>query len=143
MRAKAMLIGVIIALGLGGYFVLQGFSQVQPRPKGYREAVLYVLHQHQLDVSNVEVTNNCAPTLERCRTYAGAVTIEADTRFVGQIACRERWTTCRLTVAAAHIQGEPMPDVIDPLAWRLSQLQASFLEWLQSGHAKMWTTPRP
>jgi len=101
------------------------------RPGSYRDGVLAVLRSRNIDPAALVVQDGCAPSLERCRSYAGAVTIVADTTMRGRIDCRERWTGCALTVPAARIDAAPLPDVFSPYSWRLAQLRGELVGWLR------------
>ena len=130
MRMKRWVAGVISLAGVMAFLLLLPDEPAQPQPGSYRESVLRLLSARGLEARDVEVVDNCAPTVERCRTYAGSVTIHAGARLRGRIECRDRWTTCTLTAAEAGLDHEPLPDVIDPLAWRAQQLWYTFIGWL-------------
>jgi hypothetical protein len=51
--------------------------------------------------------------------------------MTGQITCRERWTTCTFTLREANIVAAPLPEVIDPIAWRWEQLQWVLIRWVR------------
>jgi hypothetical protein len=131
MRAKMILAGVIgLSVVVAAFFLLPN-ARMQPRPGSYRESVLRLLSTRNLEARDVEVADSCAPTVEHCYTYAGAVTVVAQSRLSGRIDCRERWTGCTLTLPGAALDREPLPDVIDPLAWRAQQLWYECLRWLR------------
>lgn len=132
MRAKIILAGVIWLSAVVAVLVLLPSAPALPRPRSYRESVLHLLSAHNLEARDVEVVDSCAPTIERCQTYAGAVIVIAQSRLTGWIDCRERWTGCTLTLAEAGLHREPLPDVIDPLAWRAQQLWHEFIRWLRA-----------
>ncbi len=74
----------------------------------------------------------CTPTPQFCHIYAGQVYVQAGHTLTGQITCRERWTTCTLTLRDAGIIDAPLPDVLDPLIWCWEQLQGQIMQWLRS-----------
>src|SRR5689334_13683646 len=92
----AMLIGVVGTLGYITYPIPT--TNTQPRPDSYRAAVVRVLDIRRGDYREVEVLDSCAPSYQHCQTYAAIVRVLAATSIVGQIECRERWTTCTLTI---------------------------------------------
>src|SRR5690349_19364795 len=107
MRAKMILAGVIWLSVVVAVFFLLPNARTQPRPGSYRESVLRLLSTRNLEARDVEVIDSCAPTVERCQTYAGAVTVVAQSRLSGRIDCRERWTGCTLTLPGAALDREP------------------------------------
>jgi hypothetical protein len=131
MRMKVLLAGVVTLLcALVALLFLLPITPMQPQPGSYLQSVRRLLKARNLEPRKVAVVDSCAPTIERCRTYSGVVTLDADTRLSGQIDCRERWTSCTLTVPLAHLDHETLPDVIDPLAWRWQQCRIRVRAWL-------------
>jgi hypothetical protein len=126
---------IFSALGIAGLLLAVGalvvIHHTTPRASSYRMAVIAVLTTAQIDVQHVDVIDGCAPTLQFCRTYAGVVHVQAGRAMTGQIACRERWTNCTLTLRDAGIIATPLPDVLDPLLWRWEQVQGQIMQWLR------------
>jgi hypothetical protein len=126
---------IITALGTAGLLIVVGWLVVThpatPRANSYRAAVIAVLTAAHIDVQHVDVIDGCAPTPQFCRTYAGVVYVQAGRTMTGQIACRERWTTCTLTLRDAGLVAAPLPDVLDPLLWRWEQAQGQITQWLR------------
>ena len=132
MRSILSSITTILLTGLligGGYALFA--HQTTPLSENYRAAAHTVLTDAHVDFQTVEIIDGCAPTPQLCRSYAGIVRVQADRTLTGQIACRERWTTCTLTLQEAGIVAAPLPDVIDPVAWRWEQLQGAIMRWVQ------------
>jgi hypothetical protein len=122
-----MLVGAAAAIG----YRIDG-TPALPRPKSYREAIARVLDAQHIDYRDVEVIDGCAPSYQRCRSYAGTVRVRNGTIMAGQISCRERWITCTLTVPQAGISGVALNDTIDPLTARWEDIYGQFLLWLRS-----------
>jgi hypothetical protein len=109
-----------------------------PRPESYRAAVVRLLKAGKVDYRDVEVLDGCAPSYQNCRAYAATVRVLAATAMAGRIECRERWTTCTLTIPQAGINGAPLEDVRDPIAARWEQLYGQMLLRLrQLYHGKL------
>jgi hypothetical protein len=121
----AMLIGVVGMLGWIAY--MNTATNTSPRPANYRAAVMRVLDAQGVDYRDIEVVDSCAPSYQLCRTYAGSVRVLAATTLLGRIDCRERWTTCTLTVQQAGIAGRPLDDTINPLAARWEALYGQLM----------------
>jgi hypothetical protein len=127
-RTLFMVLGLCAALLIAAGWL--GLS-MPIRPGSHRDEVLAVLRRRQIDPVSVELQNGCAPSIERCRTYAATVTIVTSKTLTGRIDCRTRWTGCTLTVPAARIYAEPLRDVISPLVERWSELRGGLLSWLR------------
>src|SRR3954447_5697903 len=95
--ARALVLGLVGAAGWLSYSVIR--AGILSRPPSYRAAVMRLLDQRGVSYRDVVVNDGCAPTYQRCRTYAGAVQVQAEVELQGQIACRGRWTSCVLTIA--------------------------------------------
>ncbi len=121
----AVLIGIIGAFGYIAYLTMA--TDTSTRPINYRAAVIRVLDAQRIDYRDVEVIDGCAPSYQNCRTYAGTVRLLATSVMPGQIACRERWTTCTITVQQAGILGVPLDDPINPFMARWE----AFYGWLE------------
>jgi hypothetical protein len=130
-----VLSGVVVTIGCIAYFALATNSQ--PRPGSYRAAVRRVLDAERVDYRDVVVTDGCAPSYQFCRTYAGSVQVLAATAMPGRIDCRERWTTCTLTVPQTGISGAPLDDVRDPFLARWEALYGRFMEWMRIVNRKV------
>jgi hypothetical protein len=131
MRMKVLLAAMVMLLGaLLALLFLLLTTPILPQPGSYLQSVQRLLRARNLKPRKVDVVDSCAPTVERCRTYSGVVTIDADTHLSGQIDCRERWTSCSLTMPMAHLDHTPLPDVIDPLAWRWQLFLIRVRAWL-------------
>jgi len=126
----ATLIAVMATLGYIAY--MSAATNTSARPKSYRAAVMRVLDAQRVEYRDVEVVDDCAPSYQLCRFYAGKVRIMAATTMSGQINCRERWITCRITIPQAGIRGAALDDTIDPLAARWGDLYGQLLLWLRS-----------
>ena len=116
----AVLIGVVGTIGCIAYALAT--TSAGPRPESYRAAVMRVLEARQVDYRDVEVLDGCAPSYQNCRTYAATLRVLAATTLAGRIDCRERWTTCTLSVPQAGISAVPLDDVRDPIAARWEAL---------------------
>ena len=141
MRHRIMLAALVGMVGTAawiGYVI--DTADARPRPRNYREAVERVLDDRRFDYRNVEVVDKCAPSYQLCRFYAGTVRIMATTTISGQIACRERWTTCTLTIPRAGISVAPLEDVRDPLFAHWEEIYGQFLAWLRSYESRLFTT---
>jgi hypothetical protein len=125
----AVLIGVVGIIGCVAYVVT--VSPLQPRPGSYRAAVMRVLKEQRVDYGNVTVVDGCAPSYHFCHTYAGTVQVLAPTPMAGRIDCRERWTTCTLTIPQAGIRETPLDDVLDPLAVRWEAMYGRLMLWVR------------
>jgi hypothetical protein len=112
----AMLIAVVVTLGCIAY--MNTATNTSPRPANYPAAVKRVLDTQGVDYHDVEVVDGCAPSYQLCQTYAGSVRVLGTTPMLGRIECRERWTTCTITVQQAGIMSAPLEDPINPLAAR-------------------------
>jgi NAD(P)-dependent dehydrogenase (short-subunit alcohol dehydrogenase family) len=86
----------------------------------------------RVDYRDVVVVDGCAPSYQFCRTYAGSVQVLTATTLHGQIDCRERWTTCTLTVLQLGINGAPLDDIIDPVLARWEALYGQLMLKLQN-----------
>jgi len=126
---QGMLMAVLI--GLVGAFVCImyaiGATNDGPQPASYRAAVIRVLNEQRVDYRDVEVVDGCAPSYQFCESYAGSVRVLAATTMLGRIGCRERWTTCTLTVPRAGISDALLDDVRDPIAARWEALYGRIL----------------
>lgn len=121
----AVLIGFVGTFGYIAYTI--AIPSAEPRPDSYRAAVVRVLDVRRVDYRDVEVLDSCAPNYQNCQTYAAMVRILAATTIVGQIECRERWTTCALTIPQAEISGTILDDVRNPIAARWEALYGRLL----------------
>jgi hypothetical protein len=57
------------------------------------------------------------------------VQVLAATTITGQIDCRERWTTCTLSIPQIGIDGAPLDDTLDPFWARWEELYERFIMW--------------
>jgi hypothetical protein len=121
----ALLLGVMGTLACIMY--LSTSINASVRPANYRAAVRRVLDAQGVDYRDIEVVDGCAPSYQLCRTYAGSVRVLATMTMPGQIECRERWTTCTITVQQAGIRGVPLDDTINPLAARWEALYGQLI----------------
>ncbi len=128
-HAKADLFAVLIGfVGTFGYIAYTiAIPSAETRPDSYRAAVVRVLDVRRVDYRDVEVLDSCAPSFQNCQTYAATVRALAATTMIGQIECRERWTTCTLTIPQAGISGAILDDVRDPIAARWEALYGRLL----------------
>jgi hypothetical protein len=90
-----------------------------------------VLDAQRVDYRDVVVVDGCAPNYQFCRSYAGWVQVLAATTMPGRIDCRERWTTCTLTVPQAGISGARLDDVRDPFSARWEALYGRLMAWMR------------
>lgn len=90
-----------------------------------------VLDQRRVDYRDVVVVDGCAPSYQFCRTYAGSVQVLAATTLHGQIDCRERWITCRLTVPQLGISDAPLDNSIDPFLARWEEIYGQWMIWMR------------
>ncbi|HEU5102842.1 MAG TPA: hypothetical protein VFU22_27660 [Roseiflexaceae bacterium] len=125
----AVLIGFVATFGSIAYAIAT--TSAGPRPSSYQAAVVRVLKASRVDYRDVEVLDGCAPSFQNCRTYAATVRVQAATTLAGHIDCRERWTTCTLSVPQAGISGAPLEDVRDPIAARWEALYGQMLLRIQ------------
>src|SRR4029079_3047846 len=133
MRQRMLMTVLIGMLGmLGCSASMSAATHTSARPKSYRAAVVRVLDMQRVDYRDVEVADGCAPSEQRCQTYAGMVRVATGTIMMGQIDCRERWITCTITIPQAGISGVALDDTIDPLAARWGELYGQLLLWLRS-----------
>jgi hypothetical protein len=124
-RAPILLIAFIIG---SGYFLVA--KPPTSRPGNYREAVKLVLNQAGFSYRDVEVTDGCAPTYERCRTYAGRVQVlTQEATLAGRIECRRRWTNCMLSLPNTGVAPVELPNIVDPLPLSLEEAWASLQDW--------------
>jgi hypothetical protein len=121
------LIGAVGCIGSIAYFVAT--ISARPRAASYREAVMRVLDERRVDYRDVVVVDGCAPSYQFCRSYAGSVQVLAATTITGQIHCRERWTTCTLSIPQVGIDGAPLDDTLDPFWARWEELYGRFIMW--------------
>ena len=128
----ALLIGVAVVGTLGGIAYTNAATNTRLRPANYRAAVIRVLDDRHVDYRDVEVLDGCAPTYEFCQTYSGSVRVLATTAMLGRIECRERWTTCTITVRQAEIVGTALDDTIDPIAARWNAFYWQLMLWPRS-----------
>ena len=133
MRKRVLLTVLVVLVGAaaGSGYLIDG-TPAMPRPKGYRAAIARVLDAQYIDYRAIEVSDGCAPSFQRCRSYAGTVRGRTGTIMAGQIDCRERWITCTLTVPQLGISGVALDDTIDPLTARWEDVYGQFLLWLRS-----------
>ena len=133
MRKRVLLTVLVVLVGAvaGSGYLIDG-TPAMPRPKGYRAAIARVLDAQYIDYRAIEVSDGCAPSFQRCRSYAGTVRVRTGTIMAGQIDCRERWITCTLTVPQLGISGVALDDTIDPLTARWEDVSGQFLLWLRS-----------
>jgi hypothetical protein len=126
---KLILFAVLIGfVGTFGYITYTlAIPSAEPRPDSYRAAVVRVLDVRRVDYRDVEVLDSCAPSYQNCQTYAAMVRALAETTMIGQIECRERWTTCTLNIPQAGISGAILDDVRDPIAARWEALYGRLL----------------
>jgi hypothetical protein len=128
-----LLRGLLISLiGLGGYgaLVIVG-TELQTHAATYRAAVMQLLDQRGIAYRDIVVTDGCAPTYQFCRTYAGTVQVLAERELRGQIACRQRWTDCTLTLRNAGLVRAPLVDINAPLGLDLEVLRARLVLWFR------------
>src|SRR6476620_1567282 len=130
MRQRLLMTALIGIVALGCLAYINAATTATPRPADYRAAVMRVLDTQQIDYRDVEVADGCAPSYQLCRFYAGKVRIMAASTMSGQIDCRERWTTCTLTIPRARINGALLEDVRDPLFAHWEEIYGQFLVWL-------------
>jgi hypothetical protein len=90
-----------------------------------------VLDAEHVDYSDVVVVDGCAPSYQFCRSYAGSVQVLAGSAMSGRIDCRERWTTCTVSVPQAGISGAPLDDVRNPFLARWEALYGRFISWFR------------
>jgi hypothetical protein len=133
MRKRVLLTLLVVLVGAtaGSGYVIDG-TPAMPRPKSYRAAIARVLDAQHIDYRDVEVIDGCAPSEQRCRSYAGTVRVRNVTIMAGQIDCRERWVTCTITIPQVGIRGVALDDTIDPLTTRWEDVSGQFLLWLRS-----------
>ena len=133
MRKRILLTVLVVLVGAaaGSGYLIDG-TPARPRPKGYRAAIARVLDAQHIDYRDLEVIDGCAPSVQRCRSYAGRVRVRTGTIMAGQIDCRERWITCTLTVPQVGIRRVALDDTIDPLTARWEDVYGQFLLWLRS-----------
>jgi hypothetical protein len=120
-----MLIAIVVTLGCIAYIIAA--TTTSPRPADYRAAAKRVLDTRGVDYHDVEVLDGCAPSYQLCRTYAGSVRVLGTMPMLGRIACRERWTTCTITVQQAGIRAVALEDPINPLAARWEALYGQLM----------------
>jgi hypothetical protein len=121
----AMLIAVAVTVGCIAY--INAATSTSPRPANYHAAAKRVLDAQGVDYYDVEVLDGCAPSYQLCQTYAGSVRVLATTSMLGRIECRERWTTCTITVQRAGIMSALLDDPINPLAARWEAFYGQFM----------------
>lgn len=126
---RALLLALIGGIGWGGFALMR--ATAMSRPTTYRAAVMWVLNDRGIGYRDVIVTDGCAPSYQQCYTYAGAVRVLAEVEHAGQITCRERWTSCTLSVPGLSITGAPLADIRDPLVWRWQQLYHQATRWVR------------
>ena len=133
MRKRVLLTVLVVLVGAvaGSGHLIDG-TPAMARPKGYRAAIARVLDAQHIDYRDLEVIDGCAPSFQRCRSYAGTVRVRIGTIMAGQVDCRERWITCTLTVPQVGIRGVALDDTIDPLTARWDDVSGQFLLWLRS-----------
>jgi hypothetical protein len=70
---QRMLMAVLIGmLGMLGCIAsMSAATNTSARPNSYRAAVMRVLDMQRVDYRDVEVADGCAPSEQRCQTYAG------------------------------------------------------------------------
>jgi hypothetical protein len=131
---QRMLMVVLIggATTFGSIVYVAATTSTGPRPATYRAAVMRVLDTQGVDYRYVEVIDGCAPSEQRCRSYAGTVHVRTGMIMAGQIDCRERWITCTVTIPEAGISGAALDDTIDPVMARWEDFCGQFLLWLRS-----------
>ena len=133
MRKRVLLTVLVVLVGavVGSGYLMDG-TPAMARPNSYRAAVMRMLDTQRVEYRDVEVIDGCAPSEQRCRSYAGTVRVRTGTIMAGQIDCRERWITCTLTVPQAGISGAALDDTIDPLTARWEDVYGQLLLWLRS-----------
>jgi hypothetical protein len=128
MRWRLLVLLLLVFIVGSGYFLVA--EPPTPRPGSYREAVKLVLHQAGFSYRDVEVTDSCAPTYERCRTYAGSVRVlTQEAIFAGQIECRRRWTSCMLSIPDTSIISVGLPNIVDSLPLSLEEIWTYLQDW--------------
>jgi hypothetical protein len=133
MRQRMLMVVLIgVATTFGSIVYVTATTSAGPRPANYRAAVMRVLDTQGVDYRDVEVIDGCAPSEQRCRSYAGTVRVRNGMIMAGQIDCRERWITCTITVPQAGISGVALDDTIDPVMARWEDFCGQFLLWLRS-----------
>lgn len=120
-----MLLGLVVIISCTAYAIAA--TSAGPRPASYRAAVVRLLKAGRVEYRDVEVLDGCAPSYQSCRTYAAAVRVLAATTMAGRIECRERWTTCTLTIPQAGINDAPLEDTRDPVAARWEAIYGEML----------------
>src|SRR4051812_23941492 len=116
MRKRVLLTVLVVLVGAAaGIGYLINGTPARLRPNSYRAAIARVLDAQHIDYRDIEVIDGCAPSEQRCRSYAGTVRVRTGMIMVGQIGCRERWITCSITIPQAGISGVALDDTIDPL----------------------------
>ena len=128
MRKRVLLtvLVMIVATAAGIGYLIDG-TPARPRPKSYPAAIARVLDAQHIGYRDIEVIDGCAPSAQRCLSYAGTVRVRAGTIMAGQIDCRERWITCTLTVPQVGIHGVALDNTIDPLTARWEDVSGQFL----------------
>jgi hypothetical protein len=127
MRKRVLLTVLVVLVGAAassGYRI--DGTPARPRPKSY-SARSRVLDAQHIDYRDIEVIDGCAPSEQRCQSYAGTVRVQTGTIMAGQIDCRERWITCTLTVPQVGIHGVALDNTIDPLTARWEDVSGQFL----------------
>ena len=132
MRRRMLIVALISVLGLSGciaYFVAA--ISARPQSTSYRAAVMDVLDQHGVDYDDVVVMDGCAPSYQFCRTYASSVLVLSATTLYGQIDCRERWITCRLTIPELAISNIPLANIVNPMLARWEAIYGQWMVWMR------------
>jgi hypothetical protein len=140
----AVLIGLVGTFGYIAYTI--AIPSTEPRPDNYRAAVVRVLNVRRVDYRDVEVLDSCAPSYQNCQTYAAMVRALDATTMIGQIECRERWTTCTLTIPQAGISGAILDDEMSAIQLQRAgkrstegfccDFERSIAEWAESALAR-------
>jgi hypothetical protein len=78
MRKRVLLTVLVVMVGAaaGIGYLIDG-TPARPQPKSYSAAIARILDAQHIDYRDIEVIDGCAPSEQRCRSYAGTVRVRS------------------------------------------------------------------